>query len=152
MSNGETINSIKRILTGDQEIPEKVSNELLLAAITDNYQNISCFQDELHDIKDKQNRRDIEIGGRYRLADGTLEKFVITTKVGVRKTFKNIPHDMRDKLIALKEENVYEPICLYPDAERWKDDIWEGDWLNTYNESYDYKTTYYSITIEFEEK
>jgi len=36
--NGDTIDSIEAILTGDENIPERVSNRLILSAVRANYQ------------------------------------------------------------------------------------------------------------------
>ena len=61
MSNGDTLTSIERILTGKDEIPERVSNTLLLAAIRANYQNMSCIKDEFKEIEHKQIQHDKDI-------------------------------------------------------------------------------------------
>lgn len=61
MSNGDTINSIERILTGKDELPERVSNTLLLAAIRENYQNLSCFRDRIEELEHKQMKHDKDI-------------------------------------------------------------------------------------------
>ena len=61
MSNGDTIDSIERILTGKDELPERVSNTLLLAAIRANYQNMSCIKDDFSEIEKKQLEHDKDI-------------------------------------------------------------------------------------------
>ena len=62
MSNGDTLTSIERILTGKDELPERVSNTLLLAAIRANYQNMSCITERFDELEHKQleHGKDIE--------------------------------------------------------------------------------------------
>lgn len=61
MTNGSTIDSIEAILTGDEPLPEKVTNRLLLSAIRVNYQKnqeieskynelVKCWRDCQEDI------------------------------------------------------------------------------------------------------
>lgn len=69
MSNGDTIDSIERILTGQDDLPERVSNTLLLAAIRANYQNVSCIKDELHDLEIKQIQQESDIGDLKKRSD-----------------------------------------------------------------------------------
>ena len=69
MSNGATIDSIEKILTGEQELPERVSNALLLAAIRANYQNVSCLGDDINKLKETQSRHGTEIEGLKKRSD-----------------------------------------------------------------------------------
>jgi len=61
MTNGASIDSIERILNGKDEIPERVSNTLLLMAIRANYQNLSCFREKIDGLEHKQLEHDKDI-------------------------------------------------------------------------------------------
>lgn len=56
MTNGATIDSIEKILTGDEPLPERTSNTLLLAAIRANFQandkTLSLLLEQRDDLDD----------------------------------------------------------------------------------------------------
>lgn len=65
MANGSQLDSIEAILTGEEPIPDSVTNRLLLAAIRSNYQLIQeherCWQDCKDDIDNLETAMKIQI-------------------------------------------------------------------------------------------
>ena len=77
MTNGATIDSIERVLTGEEELPERTSNTLILAAVRANYQKLEGIctkheadmtalqarqesqQNEINEIKRRSDRWDV---------------------------------------------------------------------------------------------
>ena len=98
------------------------------------------------------NRGEIKIGGRDRLKDGDLSQWFTARKATFTNTYANISHTIRTALKQVKLEGDLDFLTFYPDGDKWIDEIYEGIWVNTWNERYDPKTTFYSITVEFEER
>ena len=66
MTNGATIDTIEEVLAGDAEIPERVSNRLILAAIRANHQTtaaltdrVECNEKEITQIKRRSDVVDV---------------------------------------------------------------------------------------------
>jgi len=85
---GSTIDSIEKILTGDEPLPERTSNTLLLAAIRANYQANVCTSDLLLEQRDNINNLNTALKLQQKQMDDIEKKsnrfdFLITLLAGV---------------------------------------------------------------------